>query len=75
MKLKQKLQKWLGGGAASVEQPAPVEPTTLKVSMAQLARIGEVETVSYPVKMPVLPDGVVPASEMAMDSMGNTACS
>lgn len=75
MKLKQKLQKWLGVGAASVEQPVPTEPKPLKVSMAQLDRIGEVETVSYPVKMPTLPDGVVPASEMAMDSMGNTACS
>lgn len=81
MKLKQWLQKWLGVDAARVEQTASTEPMPLTVSSAEVGKVAEVEPVHYTVKMPVLPDGVIPeaaatdSAHIAMDSAATAMCS
>ena len=73
------LRKWLGVDAQQAGTVAPEAVVTeqkkaMQITQSALDGARVIEEIAYEVKMPVLPEGVVPASGMAMDSAGQAMC-
>lgn len=73
------LRKWLGVDAQQAGTVAPEAVVTeqkkaMQITQSALDGARVIEEIAYEVKMPVLPEGVVPASGMAMDSAGQSMC-
>ena len=74
------LRKWLGveaqqAGTVASEADATTTKKPMRIDASVVSGFNEPEEIRYEVKMPVLPEGVVPASGMAMDSAGQSMCS